>query len=85
MLIFVYDLQLIFTTNVIGKQSMIMSLYICLVFQLRLFVLLTAVICSDACRLEMFPEDTTSSPEGDVATLSIGKNITMPTFFQNIK
>lgn len=32
---------------------------------LRLFVLLTAVVCCNACRLEMFPtQDSTSSPQG---------------------
>lgn len=62
-----------------------MLISICPLFQLRLIVLLTAVVCGNACRLETVnPQDTTDSP-GDVTSLSIGKNVTMLTFFQTVK
>lgn len=66
-----------------SNKSMLIS--ICPLFQLRLIVLLTAVVCGNACRLETVnPQDTTDSP-GDVTSLSIGKNVTMLTFFQTVK
>jgi len=47
-------------------------------------VLLTAVVCCNACHVEYNPPDTTNSP-GDVTTLSIGKNVTKLTFLQTVK